>query len=216
MYTTKDRLTVHAATLFANNGCKAITMDDIANSMGISKRTIYENFRDKEALLEACLHYFFEHGDWDVKQILQSSDNIIVAIFKLLEKTSKIFFQMKFNFLNEVQKYYPETYTHTIKVYKQQYLDNTDKLLQKGKIDGIVRDEVDPTIIAVLINEVSVLILQKDIFSDYGFDKKDAMHTCMSCITRGMFTEKGIQILDTHIDEFRRTKKPVGRYFQAY
>ena len=213
MYSTKDRLIVHAATLFVNNGCKAVTMDDIANSMGISKRTIYENFRDKEALLEACLLYFFEHYEFNIDQILQSSDNIIVAIFKLLEKTSKFFFQVKFNFLNEVQKYYPEAYNNTIKVYKRQYLDNTDKLLQKGKLDGIVREEINPTIIAVLINEISVLILQKEIFIDYGFDKKDAMHTCMSCITRGMLTEKGIQILDKHIDEFRRTETLFGRYY---
>ena len=216
MYTAKDRLIVHAATLFANNGCKAITMDDIANSMGISKRTIYENFRDKEALLEACIHYFFEHDEFNVDQILQSSDNIIVTIFKMLEKTSKIFFQLKFNFLNEIQKYYPDTYSNTIKVYKQHYLENTDKMIEKGKIDGIVREEVNPTIIAVLINEVSVLALQKDIFAHYGFDKKDAMHTCMSCITRGILTEKGVQILDKHIDEFRRTKTPFGRYSPTY
>ena len=213
MDTAKNRLIVCAATLFAENGCKAITMDDIANSMGISKRTIYENFRDKEALLEACLLYFFEHYEFNIDQILQSSDNIIVAIFKLLEKTSKFFFQVKFNFLNEVQKYYPEAYNHTIKVYKRQYLDNTDKLLQKGKKDGIVREDVNSTIIAVLINEISVLVLQKEIFTDFGFDKKDAMHDCMSCITRGMLTEKGIQILDKHIEEFHRTETLFGRYY---
>jgi len=205
MSTTKNRLIIHAATLFAENGCKAITMDDIANSMGISKRTIYENFRDKEALLEACLLYFFEHDGFNIEQVLQSSDNIIVAIFKLLEKTSKFFFQLKFNFLNEVQKYYPETYSNTVKVYKQQYLENTEKLLIKGKQDGIVRSDVNPAIIAILLNEVSIMVLQKNAFADDSFDKKTAIHACMSCIIRGMFTEKGIHILDKHIDEFRRT-----------
>ena len=213
METTKARIIVHAATLFTDNGCKVITMDDIANSMGISKRTIYENFKDKEALLEACIHYFFEQGKMDIKQILQSSDNIIAAIFKLLENTSKIFFQLKFNFFNELQKYYPETYNNTIKVYRQQHLDNTDKLLKKGIIDGIVRKDVNPFIISILINEVFIMIVQKDIYAAYGFDKKDAMHACMSCITRGMFSDKGIKILDKHIEEFRRTKTPLGRYF---
>ena len=206
MDTTKARIIAHAATLFARNGCKAITMDDIANSMGISKRTIYENFRDKEALLEACLHYFFEHNEFDVKQLLQSSDNIIASIFKMLETTSKIFFRLKFNFLNELQKYYPETYKNTIKISKQQYLENTDKLLQKGITDGIVREDVNPAIMAVLINEVSLLVLHKDIFTEYGFDKKSAMHTCMSCITRGMLTEKGLHILDEHIKEFKKNE----------
>jgi AcrR family transcriptional regulator len=213
MDTTKDRIMVHAATLFAKNGCKAVTMDDIANSMGISKRTIYETFTDKKNLLEACLHYFFKHPEFDMEQLLESADNIVTAIFKLLDNTSKFFLQLKFNFLNEVQKYYPETYDKTVKVYKRLYLENTEKMLQKGKKDGIVRADLSPSILAVLFSEVSTLILNKDVFADYGVEKKVAMHVCMSCITRGMLTEKGVQILDEHIDEFRRTKTPVGRFF---
>jgi AcrR family transcriptional regulator len=212
MESTKSRLIAHAATLFAKNGCKAITMDDIANSMGISKRTIYENFSDKKSLLEACLRYFFERRELEVKQILQSSDHLIAAIFKLLDNTSKVFYQLQFNLFNEIQKYYPETYNNTVRVYKQQFIENTDKLLQKGIIDGIVRKEVNPSIMAIFINEASILILHKDVFADYGFEKKNVMHDCMSCLTRGMFTEKGVRILDEHIDEFRRTKTPLGRY----
>ena len=204
MDATKDRIITHAATLFVNNGCKVITMDDIANSLGISKRTIYENFRDKEALLEACLHYFYEQGKMDVRKILQSSDNIIAAIFSLLENTSKMFFRLKFNFFSELQKYYPDTYNNTIKIYKQQHLDNTDKLLQKGVVEGIVREDINPTILSILFNELFIMIVQKDLFADYGFEKKDAMHTCMSCITRGMLSKKGLQILDEHIEEFKR------------
>ena len=207
MYSTKNRLIVRAATLFAENGCKAITMDDIAGSAGMSKRTIYENFTDKASLLEACLHYFFDQHELDAQLILQSSDNIIVAIFKMLENTSKFFFHLKFNFFNEVQKYYPEIYNNTVETYKQKYLEDTEKLLRKGKKDGIVRKDVNPFITAVLINEVSVMILQKDIFAEYGIHKKTAMHNCMSCITRGMFTEKGMQILDAHIEEYKKIKE---------
>ena len=212
MDSTKDRIIAHAATLFAKNGCKSITMDDIANSMGISKRTIYENFSDKEALLDACLHYFFEHREFDVNQILQSTDNIIEAIFNLLENTSKVFFKLQFNFLNDIQKYYPETYLNKVKVFQKQYIENTDRLLQKGISDGIVRKDVNTAIMAAFISETSVLILHRDVFADYGFDKRYAMQACMSCITRGMFTEKGVRILDEHIDDFRRSKSSFGRY----
>jgi AcrR family transcriptional regulator len=213
MDSTKGRIITHAATLFAKNGCKSITMDDIANSMGISKRTIYENFTDKEALLDACLHYFFEHREFDVKQILQSSENIIAAIFNLLDNTSKIFYHLQFNFLNDIQKYYPETYHNKVKAFQKQYIENTDRLLRKGIIDGIVRKDVNTAIMAAFISEVSVLVLHRDVFADYDFDKKAVMQACMSCITRGMFTEKGVRILDKHIDEFRRSKTPSGRYF---
>jgi len=207
MDSTRNRLIAHAATLFAENGCRAITMDDIANSMGMSKRTIYEIFSDKANLLEACLHYYFDQHELDAQQILHSSDNIIGAIFKMLENTSKLFFQLKFNFFNEVQKYYPVIYNNTVEIYKQKYLEDTEKLLRKGKQDGIVRKDINPFILAVLINEVSLMVLQKDIFAEYSIQKKMAMHTCMGCITRGMFTAKGMQILDTHIEEYKKIKE---------
>jgi AcrR family transcriptional regulator len=192
--------------LFAKKGCKTITMDDIAASLGISKRTIYENFTDKESLLEACLHDFYDNDELNIMQVLHSSDNIIVAIFKLLENTSKFLFQLKFNFFNEMQKYYPETFNKTVLVYKQRFIENTEKLLQKGKTDGIVRKEVHPVIMAVLINEIFIIVHNKEIFAGYGFDKKHAMQVCMGCITRGMFTEKGIQILDEHILEHKKMR----------
>ncbi|MDR0796007.1 MAG: TetR/AcrR family transcriptional regulator [Tannerella sp.] len=210
--TTKDRLIVCAATLFAEDGCKAITMDDIASSAGMSKRTIYEHFTDKANLLEACLHYFLSQHELDIRNVLQSSENIIAAIFKMLENTSKLFFQLRFNFLHEVQKYYPEIYFNTVKVYKQQFLDHTEKMLQKGIHDGIIREDINPAILTILISEVSILILHKDVFADYGYDKKIAMHTFMGCITQGILTEKGILQLNEHLIEFDRTKLPFGRF----
>ncbi len=204
MEATKARLIEHAATLFTKNGCKAITMDDIANSMGISKRTIYQIFSDKEQLLEACLQYFIELHELDIQQVLHSSDNVIVAFFKLLENTSKTFSRMKFNFLYEVQKYYPDTYKSTLKVSKQHYLDSTVKLLQKGQQDGIVGKDVHTAIISVLIYEVSIMTLHRDVFTDYGFDKKTAMNVCMNCIIRGLFTEKGLEVLDKNIEEYKK------------
>jgi len=210
MYSTKDRLIVRAATLFAENGCKAITMDDIANFAGMSKRTIYENFSDKADLLEACLYYFYHQYELDTQQILQSTDNIIGAIFKMWDNTSRFLFHIKVNFLNEVQKYYPEIYSNTVERFKKTYLENTDKLLQKGQQEGIVREDVNPLILAVLINEVYIMVLHKDIFAAYGIQKMTAMHHCMGSITRGMFTDKGMQILNEHIEEFRRVKQLFG------
>ena len=53
--TTRERIIETSAELFSMKGCKSITMDDISAANGISKRTLYELFADKSALLEACL-----------------------------------------------------------------------------------------------------------------------------------------------------------------
>ncbi len=207
METTKERIIAHSAELFAKKGCKTITMDDIATSMGISKRTIYENFTDKKELLAACLNYFFEREDLDIKAILQSSENIIAAIFKQMDNASKVFAHLKFDFFNEIQKYFPEVYNNTVKVFKQQHLDSTEKMLQKGQRDGVVRKELNPKLMAVVIQEISNLVFSGDVFSAHGFEKKEVMPAFMGCLTRGMCTEKGVQIMEEYKDRFKECRK---------
>ena len=51
----RERIILAAVELFTTNGIKSITMDEIAASLGISKRTLYEVFPDKETLLEECI-----------------------------------------------------------------------------------------------------------------------------------------------------------------
>ena len=51
----KDQLILIASNAFANYGIKTVTMDEIAASAGISKRTLYQLFKDKEALLRECI-----------------------------------------------------------------------------------------------------------------------------------------------------------------
>jgi AcrR family transcriptional regulator len=51
----RDRIIIETYKLIVSKSCKLITMDEIANNLGISKRTLYENFKDKSTLIEDCL-----------------------------------------------------------------------------------------------------------------------------------------------------------------
>ena len=51
----RNRIIDKAAVLFTRHGIKSVTMDYIASQMGISKRTLYENFKDKDQLLLECI-----------------------------------------------------------------------------------------------------------------------------------------------------------------
>ncbi|MDR0738414.1 MAG: TetR/AcrR family transcriptional regulator [Prevotellaceae bacterium] len=196
MNNTKERIIQEAAMLFAKQGCKVITMDEIATSMGISKRTIYENFSDKRDLLLQCVEYFFRQAQSNVNIILKSSDNIINTIWKTMKCESDILGQAKYNFFNEIQKYFPDVYKSTVTIYKKQNFDNMEKLLKKGQEDKVIRKDIDIKITTVLLQEVGTLILDSDIFMKYSYEKHKVMHTFMSSFTRGICTEKGLKILE--------------------
>ncbi|MDR3184631.1 MAG: TetR/AcrR family transcriptional regulator [Prevotellaceae bacterium] len=202
MNTIKERIIQEAAGLFATRGCKVITMDEIATSMGISKRTIYENFSDKRELLLQCVEYFFRQAQNSVDTILKSSDNVIDTIFKTMTCRSDFIRQAKDNFFHEIQKYFPDVYKSTVITYKERNLENTEKLLKKGQEDKVIKKDIDIKLTATLLQEIGTLMVGSDMFTKYGYDKHTLMSTFMYTFTRGLCTEKGLKILD----ELKNTK----------
>jgi AcrR family transcriptional regulator len=196
MNNIKERIIQEAAMLFAKQGCKVITMDDIATFMGISKRTIYENFSDKRDLLLQCVAYFFQRAQNSVNMILKSSENIIDTIFKTMKCESDIIGQAKHNFFNEIQRYFPDVYKSTVSIYRKQNLESMEKLLKKGQEDKVIRKDIDIKVTTVLLQEIGALILDSDTFIKYGYEKRTLMPAFMYLFTRGICTEKGLTILD--------------------
>ena len=81
----RDRIIEETTALFVHNGLKSTRMDDIASELGISKRTIYEQFNDRESLIEACARHFFETKDAHHQQRVSGAHDIIEAFILLLE-----------------------------------------------------------------------------------------------------------------------------------
>jgi AcrR family transcriptional regulator len=192
----KERIIQEAAMLFAKQGCKAITMDEIATSMGISKRTIYENFSDKRELLLQCVEYFFQYAQNEVNLILKSADNIIDTIFKTIQCESNSLGQAKYNFFNEIQRYFPDVYQSTVSIYKKQHFENFEKLLKKGQDDKVFRKDIDIKMTTTLLQEIGMLIIDSGAFVKYGYEKHVIMPVFLYIFTRGICTEKGLKILD--------------------
>jgi hypothetical protein len=176
-------------------------MDEIATSMGISKRTIYENFSDKRDLLFQCIEYFLQQAQEHVDMILKSSDNIIDTIINSTKCKSDFIQRAKFNFFNEIQKYFPDVYESTITIYKKQNLENTEKMLKKGQDDKVIRKDIDIKLATILIQEVGTFMLNSDVFAKYGYEKHVLIPTFMYTFTRGLCTEEGLKILDEVINK---------------
>ena len=102
----RQRIIDEAAELFKIYGIRSVTMDSIANQLGISKRTIYEIFADKDELLEGVLMSMAEKQKELVTKILAESENAIAAIFKLLEINRDNFQTMSVAFQADLKKYH--------------------------------------------------------------------------------------------------------------
>lgn len=87
----RERIIDTALNSFATHGIKSITMDDIAAALGISKRTLYEVFSDKETLLMECLLKAQREGDAYVKDVYEKASNVLEVLLKLYSGVSRSF-----------------------------------------------------------------------------------------------------------------------------
>jgi len=203
MEDTKNRIVEHAMKLFIQKGCKTLTMDEVATTLGVSKRTIYENFSNKNELIEACLEHFFEKHEQAIKVVLKSSDNIIDAMFKQMHTESIMMRKVKYNFFTEIRKYYPEVYRNVIKIYEERHMSDSREMMTKGQKDGVIREDLNVEMISAIMHELTTTMLNGDMFANYDFDQQEMMGTLMHALMRGICSEKGIVIFDKYVEEIK-------------
>ncbi|MDC7179420.1 TetR/AcrR family transcriptional regulator, partial [Bacteroides cellulosilyticus] len=110
----RERIIDTALNSFATHGIKSITMDDIAAALGISKRTLYEVFSDKETLLMECLLKAQREGDAYVKDVYEKASNVLEVLLKLYQRSIEKFHNTNKKFFEDIKKY-PKVYAELMK-----------------------------------------------------------------------------------------------------
>ena len=178
----RERIIDTAVEAFSAHGIKSITMDDIATSLGISKRTLYEVFSDKETLLEECILKGQKEGDEFLKNV---------------HATNKKFFE-------DIKKY-PKAYALMTNRHNQDS-EETVNFFKEGVKQGIFRDDVNFAIINLLVREQIDVLMNTDICKEYSF--LEVYESIMFTFLRGISTEQGAHELEAFIREYRKKVLP--------
>ncbi|MEJ8605079.1 TetR/AcrR family transcriptional regulator [Riemerella anatipestifer] len=129
--------------LFVQNGAKSLTMDDIAKAFSISKKTLYQNYKNKEVLLEEVLDFLLKQL---LEQLKAEEEKSLNPIEKMLLRETKIEQISENNrtvFVRQLIKYYPEIYNmHIVNVYKGIYEIFKHNVI-KGREQGLYEKDFD-------------------------------------------------------------------------
>ncbi|WP_337903210.1 TetR/AcrR family transcriptional regulator, partial [Mesomycoplasma ovipneumoniae] len=101
----KERIVNVTMEAFMKHGIKSITMDDIAASLGISKRTLYEVFPGKESLLEVCIRRGHEEFDDFVRGVLSTTSNVMEVVLRIFQWNIRKFHATNKRFFEDIKKY---------------------------------------------------------------------------------------------------------------
>ena len=194
----KDRIIQEASQLFMKFGIRNITMDHIAENLGVSKRTIYENFKDKDELLNLCLESGMKKQKKRYKETIKNSVNIIEAILTFIRNSVNALNIINPVFFSDLQKYYPSQWNKYIEVNNSQNLDKTIQLLKMGVEEGFFRKCINLEIVGKLILEQFNLLNNQDIFPEDRYSKVEVFENIAINFTRGIATTKGLSYLEKY------------------
>jgi AcrR family transcriptional regulator len=192
----KQRIIEEAAVMFRTYGIRSVTMDMLANQMGISKRTIYEVFRDKDELLQGVLKWMTAKQKELMTKLLTESDNIIEAIFKMLKLMSDHFQKMSPAFRMDVKRYHSDIMNKLDEQSELPYYGTNSEILRKGIAEGVFRKDIDIEITNKCLLEVARMTNDKDVFPPDSYLNKDVIRNFYINYLRGLSTNKGLDLID--------------------
>ena len=192
----RERIIAGAAESFMTYGIKSVTMDFLANQLGISKRTIYEVFSDKdELLIEVLKRMAFQQKDM-VKRVLDSSENSIVAIFKLNEMNRDNIQSMSPAFQADLKKYHHEVLMKKVDLTDMPDYRNHQEVIENGIREKLFRKDVNPDIANRCIYQLGRSIVDNDLYPYAQFSRKDVIRNIFINYLRGISTQKGLDLID--------------------
>ena len=192
----KEQIINKATHLFLTLGFKSVTMDDIANELGISKKTIYVHFKNKTKLIEAATFEVFENICCGIDSICNTSINPIEELYDIKMFVIKYVKNDKASPQYQLKKYYPEIHRRLqIKQFEKMHVSIKNSLV-KGIESGIFRPNIDIEFVSRMYFNGITGIKDETFFPLDTFSIEYLMENFLEYHLRAIVTNQGIEILN--------------------
>ena len=192
MQSLKLRILETAMKAFVERGVKFVRMDDIAQSLGISKRTLYQIYEGKEQLIYEGLRQYKLKRQAEIDLLLKNSKSVMDIILYIYRMKVEEFRQINSDFITEIVRY-----PSVQKLFSEDTQRSHERFigfLKKGVDEGIFRKELDLELISVMFSAIGSYIAEKRLYTTYEIDRlfKDLIFVSL----RGFCTLEGQKQLD--------------------
>ncbi len=187
----RDKIIDAASEQFTRLGVRNVTMDDIARRLGISKKTIYQDFKDKKDLVNSTFRRMLSRDHDHLQAMLDSEDGVIENLLYTSQAMRERLTNMNPMVIIEIQKYFPQTWA-IFQDFKENVIrKDIVNVLEKGKRLGYFRPEIDSDILSRMrINQINTVFESRE-FREGNKNIVDIQLEMMDHFLHGIFTEKG-------------------------
>lgn len=194
----RNRILKAAMTEFLHKGVKSVKMDDIANTLAISKRTLYEIYSNKEELLLEAVHiHEQEFNDHMLQYSLDKNHNVMDIIIEFYKKKLLAIADVSPLFLVELRKY--KQVVEYLERMNAERHNNALLFFHRGVKEGFFRSDLNFDIILKTSSASVNYAMETQMYKNYSITA--IMHNTIFLYLRGICTTKGIKELDAAIEQ---------------
>lgn len=197
---TKKRIAALAGELFMQHGVRTISMDEIASRLGMSKRTIYQHFSDKEELLVFFLENLEREQLAMLDELSKTEPTIIDVFWHIMMMHKDIAQKYCIRFQEDIEKYFPRA-NAVMKEQQKRGTEHVKDLLRYGIQQGVVRKDLNLQVSAFLLQETNSIYSRAFSMIARPFTIWELFFTMMVNFIRGISTNKGIEIIDNYLQQ---------------
>ena len=191
----RERILETAEELFIKYGIKRITMDEIAAKLGISKKTIYQSFSDKNELVAEI---FDKHISWSEQNCCvqaEEADNAVHEMIIGYEIFCTTMQSMNPSVLYDLEKYHPDVFKRFIEFKNQFVYKHILNNIKRGTEEGLYRTDINATIIAKMRLATILLSTNIELFPRHQFTLSEVEREIIMHFLSGIVTSKGAKML---------------------
>ena len=196
--TMQTKILFKARDLMLQSGLRQVTMDDLAHQLGISKKTIYQYYKDKDDLVKAVVNLELKNHELICKDCKSKAENAIHEMFLLMENMKAMTQTMNPNSMMELEKHFSSSFD-MIKNHKDEFLFSLIKQnLMKGIEEGCYRKDLDIDIISKFRLETVFIPFNLHLFPLSKFNSLEVHTQLMEHFVYGLMTIKGHELMDRY------------------
>lgn len=188
--TVEERILVKAESLFLQYGIRSVTMDDISRALSISKKTIYQHFRDKDNIVLRVAERVFDKEKQTMYHIHHQGKDVVHEMVQISKYLREHVASINLSVMYDLQKFYKDAWDVFL-VFKQQCLTLIEAVINRGIEEGNFRSDIDARVLAVFRTETISMCFDQQLFPREHFDPRGVQAQLFEHFINGILTDQG-------------------------
>jgi AcrR family transcriptional regulator len=197
---------IRVSELYMKYGIKSVSMDDVARELGISKKTLYQHFKDKDELVQKVIEFHADYLSKEMFKMVSKKANAIEELLQVSKFISQYMKEINPSVTYDLKKYYPQIWKDINLNDRDHIFNHIKENMIKGIKEGLYRKDLNIDIIAhfylfrIEMSQTYEMIVD----NKYPFD--EIFNTSFNYHIRGIANQKGLDYLESKIKNEQKNK----------